>query len=81
MRIFVILGLLCSLLLTGCEFFTPDTSRALSQTQQIDELHKQTQQLERQANALERLADEVGATETQGSKTELKGRSPSTASQ
>ncbi|PSN13506.1 hypothetical protein C7293_15730 [filamentous cyanobacterium CCT1] len=59
MRIFVIVGLLCSLLLSGCEFFTPDTSRALSQTRQIEEMHKQTEQLQRQADALERLANEA----------------------
>ncbi|MBD1873605.1 hypothetical protein H6F75_08930 [Nodosilinea sp. FACHB-131] len=57
MRIFLILALLCSLLLSSCEFFTPDTSRALSQTRQIEEMQKQTQQLERQADALEHLVD------------------------
>ncbi len=62
MRIFLIVGLLCSLLLSGCEFFTPDTSRALSQTRQIEELHKQTEQLQRQADALERLVDAVDTT-------------------
>ncbi|MGF1495601.1 MAG: hypothetical protein ACFB8W_02075 [Elainellaceae cyanobacterium] len=61
MRIFLIFGLLVCLLLSSCEVFTPDTSRALSQTRQMDELQKQTEQLERQADALERLADEVGA--------------------
>lgn len=59
MRIFVVIGLLCCLLLTGCEFFTPDTSRALSQTRQIEEMHKQTEQLQRQADALERLANDA----------------------
>ena len=58
MRIFLILALLCSLLLSGCEVFTPDTSRALSQTRQMEEMQKQTQQLERQADALERLVDQ-----------------------
>lgn len=59
MRIVAIVGLLCCLLLTGCEFFTPDTSRALSQTRQIEEMHKQTEQLQRQADALERLANQA----------------------
>ncbi|MEA5451929.1 hypothetical protein VB780_25355 [Leptolyngbya sp. CCNP1308] len=61
MRIFLALALLCSLLLSGCEFFTPDTSRALSQTRQMEEMQKQTQQLERQADALERLVDRSGS--------------------
>ncbi|MBE9111518.1 hypothetical protein IQ273_19110 [Nodosilinea sp. LEGE 07298] len=64
MRIFVIVGLLCGLLLSGCEFFTPDTSRALSQTRQIEEMHKQTEQLQRQADALERLANQANPVKT-----------------
>lgn len=64
MRIFVIVGLLGCLLLSGCEFFTPDTSRALSQTRQIDEMHKQTEQLQRQADALERLVNQGGSVKT-----------------
>lgn len=59
MRVFLVVGLLCCLLLSGCEFFTPDTSRALSQSRQIEEMHKQTEQLQRQADALERLANEA----------------------
>ncbi len=59
MRILLMALLMACLALTGCEFFTPDTSRALSQTQQMEELQKQTQQLQRQADALERLADVV----------------------
>lgn len=59
MRYFLILGLLICVLLTGCEFFTPRTSNALSQTKQIEELQKQTQQLEAQSDALDRLADSV----------------------
>lgn len=59
MRFILILGLLICTLLTGCEFITPDTSRALSETQQIEELQKQTQQLEQQTHALDRLADSV----------------------
>lgn len=61
MRIFVILGLLFCLLLSSCELVTPDTSNALSQNRQMEELQEQTKQLHRQANALERLADEVNA--------------------
>ncbi|MFQ4136883.1 hypothetical protein PGN35_011240 [Nodosilinea sp. PGN35] len=57
MRIVVILALLASLVLSGCEFFTPGTSNALSQTRQMEEMQRQTQQLERQADALERLVD------------------------
>lgn len=59
MRYFMILGLLICTLLTGCEFFTPNTSNALSQNRQIEELQKQTQQLEAQTNALDRVADSV----------------------
>ena len=59
MRFLVILGMVFCIFLSGCEFFTPDTSRALSQTKQMEELQKQTDQLERQADALERLADVV----------------------
>ncbi len=58
-RIVVVLVLLASTLLSGCEFFTPDTSRALSQSRQMEELQQQTKQLQRQADALERLADAV----------------------
>lgn len=64
MRIFLIVGLFVCFLVSGCEFFTPDTSRALSQTRQIDELQKQTEQLQRQADALERLADQAGSVRT-----------------
>jgi type II secretory pathway component PulM len=59
MRILLVALLMACLALTGCEFFTPDTSRAISQTKQMEELHKQTEQLQRQADALERLADAV----------------------
>lgn len=59
MRYILIIGLLICTFLTGCEFVTPNTSNALSQTQQIDELHKQTQQLKRQSDALERLANSI----------------------
>jgi type II secretory pathway component PulM len=69
MRIFLMVGLLFCLLLSGCEFFTPDTSRALSQTRQMEELHKQTEQLQRQADALERLVDAVDATATGATRT------------
>lgn len=64
MRIFVIVGLLCCLLLSGCELLTPDASSALSQTRQIEEMQKQTEQLQRQADALERLANEASPVNT-----------------
>ncbi len=59
MRFFLVLSLLACIFLSGCEFFTPDTSTALSQTKQLEELHQQTEQLQRQADALERLANAV----------------------
>lgn len=59
MRYLITIGLLICVLLSGCEFFTPDTSSALSQTRQIEELQKQTQQLEQQAESLDRLANSV----------------------
>ncbi|MGG6238386.1 hypothetical protein ACQ4N7_07065 [Nodosilinea sp. AN01ver1] len=64
MRIFLIVGLFVCFLASGCEFFTPDTSRALSQTRQIEEMHKQTEQLQRQADALERLANQASPSQT-----------------
>jgi len=63
MKILLVAVLVACLALTGCEFFTPDTSRAISQTKQMEELHKQTEQLQRQADALERLADVVDQAE------------------
>lgn len=59
MRFLIALVLVFCMFLSGCEFFTPDTSRALSQTKQMEELQKQTDQLERQADALERLTEVV----------------------
>lgn len=59
MRYLLILGMLCCIFLSGCEFLTPDTSRALSNTGQLEELQKQTHQIEQQTEALERLADSV----------------------
>lgn len=59
MRILVVFGLLVCLFLSGCEFFTPNTSSALSQTKQMEELQNQTKQLKRQADALEQLANSV----------------------
>jgi len=38
MYFILIIGLLICTLLSGCEFLTPSTSSALSQTQQIGEL-------------------------------------------
>ncbi|MEC4812301.1 MAG: hypothetical protein SAK29_03335 [Scytonema sp. PMC 1069.18] len=57
MRYILIIGLSICILLSGCAYFTPDTSSALSQSSQLQELQKQTKQLERQADALERLVD------------------------
>jgi cell division protein ZapA (FtsZ GTPase activity inhibitor) len=59
MRLLILLGLLVCLLMSSCEFVTPDTSRALSQTRVLEEQQKQTEQLRRQADALEKLADSV----------------------
>ena len=61
MRYLLILGLLICVLLSGCEYFIPQTSDALSQTQQLEELRKQTDQIEQQTAALKRLADSVEA--------------------
>lgn len=59
MRFILMIGFLVCVLLSGCEFLTPDTSSALSQNQQIQQLQKQTQQLEQQTDILNRLADSV----------------------
>lgn len=59
MRYVLVIGLLICTLLSGCEFITPNTSNALSQSQQIEELKQQTQQLKQQTEALERLANSV----------------------
>ena len=56
MRYLLIFTMLIGILLSGCEFFTPQTSDALSQTKQLKELEKQTQQIEKQTDALESLA-------------------------
>jgi type II secretory pathway component PulM len=63
MRIFLIVGLFVCLGLTGCEFFTPNTSQALSQTQQLEEMQRQTEQLQRQADALEQLVNRARGTQ------------------
>ena len=63
MRIILAFGLAICLFLSGCEYLIPNTSIAVSQYRQMDELQIQTQQLERQADALETLADEVGTNE------------------
>ncbi|KYC41104.1 hypothetical protein WA1_23145 [Scytonema hofmannii PCC 7110] len=57
MRYVLIFIILISILLSGCEFFIPHTSDALSQTKQLKELEKQTEQIEQQTKALERLAN------------------------
>ncbi|MCU0551294.1 MAG: hypothetical protein MUC48_18255 [Leptolyngbya sp. Prado105] len=59
MRYVLILGMVLCLFLSGCEFVTPDTSNALSQTRQQEELAKQTEQIKRQTDAIERLTDSV----------------------
>ena len=59
MRYALIMVMLFCLLISGCEFVTPDTSNALSQTRQQEELAKQTEQIERQTDALERLTNAV----------------------
>ncbi|WP_416666086.1 hypothetical protein [Egbenema bharatensis] len=57
MRYLVIIGLMFCFLLTGCEYFIPHTSKALSDSSQLEELRKQTRQIEKQTEALEELAD------------------------
>jgi cell division protein FtsB len=57
MRYMIIVGVLFSFLLTGCAFLTPHTSKALSGSNQLEELREQTKQIEQQTEALERLAD------------------------
>lgn len=59
MRYILILGMLLCLLISGCEFVTPDTSNALSQTRQQEELAKQTEQIKRQTEAIEQLTNSV----------------------
>lgn len=59
MRYILILAMLLCFLMTGCEFVTPETSNALSQTRQQEELTKQTEQIERQTDAVERLTTAV----------------------
>lgn len=59
MRYILILGMLFCLLVSGCEFVTPETSNALSQTRQQEELAKQTEQIKRQTEAIERLTDSL----------------------
>lgn len=59
MRYFLVFTLLICTLLSGCEYFIPHTSDALSQTKQVEELHKQTNLIEKQTDALERLSNSV----------------------
>lgn len=61
MRLVLILGMLMAFLISGCEFVTPDTSNALSQTRQQEELAKQTEQIQRQTEAIERLTHSIEA--------------------
>lgn len=55
----VVIGMLICVFLSGCEYFIPNTSNALSQTRQEQELQKQSDQLERQTEAMEKLSDSV----------------------
>lgn len=57
MHYLLVFILFICVLLSGCEYFIPHTSDALSQTKQSEELQQQTQQLERQADALEQLSN------------------------
>ncbi|WP_026731109.1 hypothetical protein [Fischerella sp. PCC 9605] len=57
MRYVLALTMLICILLSGCEYFIPHTSDALSQSKQVEELHKQTKLIERQTDALERLSN------------------------
>jgi hypothetical protein len=57
MRYLVIVGLMFCFLLSGCEYFIPHTSKALTDSSQLEELRKQTKQIEKQTEALEELAD------------------------
>ncbi|MBD2199535.1 MULTISPECIES: hypothetical protein [Calothrix] len=57
MRYILILAMSFCILLSGCEFFIPHTSDAISQTKQLQELQKQTKQIQLQTEALERLSD------------------------
>ncbi|MBD2773344.1 hypothetical protein [Iningainema tapete] len=57
MRYVLIFTMLICILLSGCEYFIPHTSDALSQTKQLKELQKQTEQIEQQTKALDRLAN------------------------
>jgi hypothetical protein len=59
MRYVLVVGMLLCLFLSGCEFVTPDTSNALSQTRQQEELAKQTEQIKRQTDEIERLANSI----------------------
>lgn len=59
MRLILAIVLCFTVLLTGCEYITPHTSDALSQSKQLQELQKQTKQIERQADALEQLTTSV----------------------
>jgi hypothetical protein len=57
MRYILAITMSICILLSGCEFFIPHTSDALSQTKQFQELQKQTKQIELQTEALERLSN------------------------
>ncbi|MBF2062973.1 MAG: hypothetical protein IGS39_00840 [Calothrix sp. C42_A2020_038] len=56
MRYILIIMMSICIFLSGCEYFIPHTSDALSQSKQLQELQKQTKQIERQTDALEKLS-------------------------
>ncbi|NJL09649.1 MAG: hypothetical protein HC908_03935 [Calothrix sp. SM1_7_51] len=57
MRFIIIITMSICILLSGCEYFIPHTSDALSQSKQLRELQEQSKQIKRQTDALERLSN------------------------
>lgn len=57
MRYLIFFIMVVCIFLSGCEYFIPHTSDALSQTKQLNELQKQTRLIERQTDALEQLSN------------------------
>ena len=57
MRYILIITMTICIFLSGCEFFIPHTSDALSQNKQLQELQKQTKQIQLQTKALEQLSN------------------------
>lgn len=52
----LMLGLMLMIALSSCDYIAPDTSKAISEKQQLEEMQKQTAIMERQAVALEKIA-------------------------